>query len=171
MNNKTNKSAAGKATSGKSSSGKSFSGKRSEGRPAAGRPSEGKTAADAPKAPEGAVSRPLFIQATQALSAVLAFDFPADAVLSRHFRDNRELGHRDRGFIAEAVYGVLRRLRWLRRLAGDEATPRMLLLAWFARGEGWPMRNWAQAGADRPSRPARVRAIQGRGENVRVNFI
>ena len=63
------------------------------------------------------MSRPLFIQATQALSAVLAFDFPADAVLSRHFRDNRELGHRDRGFIAEAVYGVLRRLRWLRRLA------------------------------------------------------
>ena len=94
MNNKTNKSAAGKATSGKSSSGKSFSGKRSEGRPAAGKPSEGKTAADAPKAPEGAVSRPLFIQATQALSAVLAFDFPADAVLSRHFRDNRELGPR-----------------------------------------------------------------------------
>ncbi len=95
-----------------------------------------------PRAPEGAVSRPLFIQATQALAAVLAFDFPADAVLSRHFRDNRELGHRDRGFIAEAVYGVLRRLRWLRCLAGDEATPRMLLLAWFARGEGWPMRNF-----------------------------
>ena len=91
---------------------------------------------------EGAVTRALFIQATQALGAVLAFDYPADAVLSRHFRDNRELGHRDRGFIAEAVYGVLRRLRWLRRLAGDEATTRMLLLAWFARGEGWPMRNF-----------------------------
>ena len=88
------------------------------------------------------MSRLLFIQATQALGAVLAFDYPADAVLSRHFRDNRELGHRDRGFIAEAVYGVLRRLRWLRRLAGEEATPRMLLLAWFARGEGWPMRNF-----------------------------
>ena len=91
---------------------------------------------------EGAVTRALFIQATQALGAVLAFDYPADAVLSRHFRDNRELGHRDRGFIAEAVYGVLRRLRWLRRIAGAEATPRMLLLAWFARGEGWPMRNF-----------------------------
>ena len=91
---------------------------------------------------EGAVSRPLFIQAAQALGAVLSFEYPADAVLSRHFRDNRELGHRDRGFIAEAVYGVLRRLRWLRRLAGDEATPRMLLLTWFARGEGWPMRNF-----------------------------
>ncbi|CAH1747681.1 SAM-dependent methyltransferase [Thauera humireducens] len=94
------------------------------------------------KTPEGAVSRALFIQATQALGTVLAFEFPADAVLSRHFRDNRELGHRDRGFIAETVYAVLRRLRWLRRLAGDKATPRELLLAWFARGEGWPMRNF-----------------------------
>src|SRR5690606_5863485 len=85
---------------------------------------------------------PLFIHAAQALGAVLGFEHPADAVLSRHFRENRELGHRDRGFIAEAVYGVLRRLRWLRRLAGEEATPRMLLLAWFARGEGWPLRNF-----------------------------
>ncbi|MFT3757583.1 RsmB/NOP family class I SAM-dependent RNA methyltransferase [Thauera sp.] len=91
---------------------------------------------------EGAISRALFIQTTQVLGAVLAFEFPADAVLSRHFRDNRELGHRDRGFIAETVYGVLRRLRWLRRLAGDQATPRELLLAWFARGEGWPMRSF-----------------------------
>jgi len=92
--------------------------------------------------PEGAVTRALFIQTMQVLGAVLAFEFPADAVLSRHFRDNRDLGHRDRGFIAETVYAVLRRLRWLRRLAGDDATPRMLLLAWFARGEGWPMRNF-----------------------------
>ena len=91
---------------------------------------------------EGAMSRALFIQVTQALAAVLAFEYPADAVLSRHFREHRELGHRDRGVIAEAVYGVLRRLRWLRRLAGPEATPRMLLLAWFARGEGWPMRHF-----------------------------
>ncbi len=94
------------------------------------------------KAPEGAITRALFIQTMQILGAVLAFEFPADAVLSRHFRENRELGHRDRGFIAETVYSVLRRLRWLRRLAGDDATPRKLLLAWFARGEGWPMRNF-----------------------------
>lgn len=90
--------------------------------------------------PEGAVSRLLFIHTTQVLGAVLSFEHPADAVLSRHFRDNRELGHRDRGFIAETVYGVLRRLRWLRRLAGPRATPRQLLLAWCARGEGWPLR-------------------------------
>lgn len=104
------------------------------------------TAASAAAAGEertlGAVSRLLFIQATQALGVVLSFDFPADAVLSRHFREHRELGVRDRAFIAEAVYGVLRRLRWLRRLTGERATPRELLLAWCARGEGWPLRNF-----------------------------
>ena len=92
------------------------------------------------KTAEGPVSRALFIQATQALGAVLSFEHPADAVLSRHFREHRALGHRDRAFVAEAVYGILRRLRWLRRVAGERATPRELLLAWFARGEGWPMR-------------------------------
>ncbi|ANQ86281.1 hypothetical protein dqs_3254 [Azoarcus olearius] len=93
------------------------------------------TAPDAP-------SRALLIQATQALGAVLAFDHPADAVLSRYFRDNRDLGHRDRGFIAENIYGIVRRLRWLRRLVGENASPRQLLLAWLARGEGWPMRQF-----------------------------
>lgn len=87
-------------------------------------------------------SRALFIQTTQVLGNVLTFDHPADAVLSRHFRDNRELGQRDRAFIAETVYGIVRRLRWLRRLAGAGATPRQLLLAWLARGEGWPMRQF-----------------------------
>lgn len=87
-------------------------------------------------------SRALFIQTTQVLGNVLTFDHPADAVLSRHFRDNRELGQRDRAFIAETVYGIVRRLRWLRRLAGAGATPRQLLLAWLARGDGWPMRQF-----------------------------
>lgn len=87
-------------------------------------------------------SRALFIQTSQVLGNVLTFDHPADAVLSRHFRDNRELGQRDRAFIAETVYGIVRRLRWLRRLAGAGATPRQLLLAWLARGEGWPMRQF-----------------------------
>lgn len=88
------------------------------------------------------VSRPLMAHATQVLGAVLGFEHPADAVLSRYFRENREIGHRDRGFIAESVYGVLRRLRWLRRMVGEPAQPRSLLLAWLARGEGWPMRQF-----------------------------
>lgn len=102
---------------------------------------QGAVSEEAVRNPAG-VSRPLMVQATQVLGAVLSFEHPADAVLSQHFREHREIGHRDRGFIAESVYGVLRRLRWLRRIAGAEAGPRQLLLAWLARGEGWPMRNF-----------------------------
>lgn len=91
---------------------------------------------------EGGVSRVLLIQTARVLGAVLEFAYPADAMLSRHFRENRDIGQRDRGFIAESVYGVVRRLRWLRRLAGEDATPRSLLLAWLARGLGWPMRHF-----------------------------
>ncbi len=93
-----------------------------------------------PAAAPGAPSRALLDQTVQALDAVLTFEFPADAVLSRHFRDNRTLGQRDRAFIAETVYGIVRRLRWLHRLAGNRASARQLLLAWLARGEGWPAR-------------------------------
>lgn len=81
-------------------------------------------------------------QAARVLGIVLAFEHPADAVLSRYFREHRALGQRDRAFIAETVYSVLRRLRWLRRLAGSEASPWQLLLAWLARGEGWAMRQF-----------------------------
>jgi 16S rRNA (cytosine967-C5)-methyltransferase len=91
---------------------------------------------------EGGVSRALLIQTARVLGAVLEFAYPADAMLSRHFREHRDIGQRDRGFIAESVYGVVRRLRWLRRLAGQDATPRALLLAWLARGLGWPMRHF-----------------------------
>ncbi|HMV19026.1 MAG TPA: RsmB/NOP family class I SAM-dependent RNA methyltransferase [Rhodocyclaceae bacterium] len=78
--------------------------------------------------------------ASQALRAVLRFDYPADAVLSRYFRDLRELGARDRAFVAEAVYGVLRRKRMLERLCGPEVSPRQLVLAWLARVEGLTLR-------------------------------
>ncbi|MBW7860901.1 MAG: RsmB/NOP family class I SAM-dependent RNA methyltransferase [Rhodocyclaceae bacterium] len=91
---------------------------------------------------EDAVSRALLIQAAQVLGPVLEFSHPADVVISRYFRENRELGQRDRSFVAETVYGIVRRLRWLRRLAGSDARPRELLLAWLARGEGWPMRRF-----------------------------
>ncbi|MDR0563931.1 MAG: RsmB/NOP family class I SAM-dependent RNA methyltransferase [Azoarcus sp.] len=84
----------------------------------------------------------LLTLATQALGNVLVFEYPADAVLSRFFREHHVLGRRDRSFVAEWVYGALRRLRWLHRLCGAGAMPRQLLLAWLARGEGWPMRQF-----------------------------
>lgn len=76
------------------------------------------------------------------LGEVLSFEYPADAVLSRYFREHRELGHRDRGIVAESVYGILRRLRWLRATVGEDASPRQLLLAWLARCEGWSARRF-----------------------------
>ena len=78
-------------------------------------------------------------QAAQALGDVLGFESPADVLLSKFFREHHALGRRDRALIAEGVYGVLRRLRWLRCLTGDGATPRQLLLAWLAQEEGWPI--------------------------------
>ena len=89
---------------------------------------------------EAPLSRAVLDQAVQVLGSVLSFRQPADGVLSRHFREHRRLGQRDRAFIAEGVYGVVRRLRWLRRLAGHHATPRQLLLTWLVRGEGMSLR-------------------------------
>ena len=39
----------------------------------------------------------------------LRFEHPADAVVSRYFRDNRSLGPRERATLAETVYNVLRK--------------------------------------------------------------
>jgi 16S rRNA (cytosine967-C5)-methyltransferase len=95
-----------------------------------------------PQSADAGRQAPSLAHAAQVLGDVLEFKYPTDAVLSRFFREHHALGRRDRSLIAESLYGVLRRLRWLRRLAGDDATPRQLLLAWFARGEGWPMRQF-----------------------------
>lgn len=79
--------------------------------------------------------------AIDALDRVLTLEHPADACLSRFFRDVPKLGARDRAFIAEAVYGVLRHLRSLSALAAP-ATPRRLLLAWMARHGGYNLRQF-----------------------------
>lgn len=42
------------------------------------------------------------------LREVLRFTGPADGTLSRYFRENPRLGGRERGVIAEAIYGLLR---------------------------------------------------------------
>jgi 16S rRNA (cytosine967-C5)-methyltransferase len=71
--------------------------------------------------------------ATTALNLLLRFEHPADAVLSKFFRDNRSLGSRERGFVAETAYCILRRRRMLEHLLGAEATPRRLVLAALVR--------------------------------------
>ncbi len=75
-------------------------------------------------------------EAASALSRVLTFEYPADAVLSRYFRDRLALGQQDRAFVAESVFGVLRRKLLLDYIA-PEATPRQLLLLWLSRIGGY----------------------------------
>jgi 16S rRNA (cytosine967-C5)-methyltransferase len=75
-----------------------------------------------------------FHAALEALRAALSFSAPADAVLSRYFRENPQLGSHDRHFVAEAVFGVLRHKFVLDRICTPDPTPRRLLLAWLVRG-------------------------------------
>ena len=77
----------------------------------------------------------VFDAAIIALRSVLPLDAPADVLLSRYFRENPLLGQRDRAFIAELVFGVLRHLPSLEAACG-KATPRLLAIAWLARIEG-----------------------------------
>ena len=78
-------------------------------------------------------------EAITALRAVLPLDAPADVVLSRYFRENPMLGMKDRAFIAELVFGVLRRKRSLEAATG-KGTPRQRALAWLVRVQGMNMR-------------------------------
>jgi len=87
----------------------------------------------------------LFAHAEAALGEMLRFSYPADGVLSHYFRQHRQLGHADRGFVAETCFTVLRRLRSLSARCGDEATPRRLLLAALFCQRGWNLRELAPA--------------------------
>jgi 16S rRNA (cytosine967-C5)-methyltransferase len=78
----------------------------------------------------------LFRHAEVALRELLRFAGPADQVLSGYFRAHGELGQRDRAFIAEASFAVLRRRRTLEAAAAS-AEPRELLAASLVRVLGF----------------------------------
>lgn len=63
------------------------------------------------------------------LTLTLRFEHPADAVVSRYFRDHRALGPRERATVAETVYAVLRRKPLFEQLARSGAGPRERRLA------------------------------------------
>ncbi|MEY2633739.1 MAG: hypothetical protein RIR00_2393, partial [Pseudomonadota bacterium] len=83
----------------------------------------------------------LFAHAEKALAELLHFDRPADAALSHYFRLNRELGHADRGFVAESVFAVLRHKRSLEAICAGRRGPRHLLLAVLLKVRGWSLEN------------------------------
>jgi 16S rRNA (cytosine967-C5)-methyltransferase len=59
----------------------------------------------------------------------LKFDHPADAIVSRFFRDNRGLGPRERATLAETVYTVLRQKLLFDQLALSGSGPKERRLA------------------------------------------
>ena len=73
------------------------------------------------------------------LKSLLTFSYPADAVLSHHFRGHPDIGRRDRALIAETAYAILRHLRSLEAAAGTQR-PRDLIIAWLARLSGLNLR-------------------------------
>lgn len=85
----------------------------------------------------------LFAHAEAVLGQLLRFDHPADAVVSRYFREHRQLGHADRAFVAETVFAVLRRGRSLEARCGEPITDRKLLLVALAVTRGWSQRELA----------------------------
>ena len=70
---------------------------------------------------------------SELLKQVLKFDYPADMVLSRYFRELR-LGPRERATLAETIYGVLRKKNLYTYLAqhGSGAPERRLAILGFA---------------------------------------
>jgi 16S rRNA (cytosine967-C5)-methyltransferase len=63
------------------------------------------------------------------VAQVLKFDHPADAIVSRYFREHRSLGPRERATLAETAYAVLRRKLLFEHLAGSGSGSRERRLA------------------------------------------
>ena len=115
------------------------------------------------------VSAAAFAHAEAALAVALNFSGPADEVLSRYFRARRELGQRDRAFVAESVFAVLRRKRSL-EAAAQSTQPRLLLVAALLRVLGLSGR--ALQGLADETLIARIRALRAESlpEAVRADL-
>jgi len=90
-------------------------------------------------APEGSLRAGQLGALSDALNAVLPLAEPADSALHQFFRRHPKMGQRDRAFVAEGVFAVLRRLRSLSALAQD-AAPRRLAIAAALREMGLSLR-------------------------------
>ncbi len=85
----------------------------------------------------------LFAHAEAVLGQLLRFDYPADSVVSRYFREHRELGHADRAFVAETVFALLRRGRSIEARCAGKLSDRARLLVALAVTRGWSQRELA----------------------------
>ena len=74
----------------------------------------------------------------EVLREILRFTAPADSTLSRYFRDHPRIGARERGAIAEGIYGLLRNKSVYTSFSesGSGAPMRRLALLGLADGVG-----------------------------------
>lgn len=73
----------------------------------------------------------LLDESARLIEKVFKFDHPADAVVARHFRENKSLGPRERATLSETVFVVLRerlRLEWLARSGSGSKWRRLAIL-------------------------------------------
>jgi 16S rRNA (cytosine967-C5)-methyltransferase len=75
-----------------------------------------------------------FSAAVELYETILTGNLPADAQMERYFRAHRQMGVRDRGQVAEAVYGALRERRVLAHLAQSERAFDVLATWWLLQG-------------------------------------
>ncbi len=91
------------------------------------------------------MNQTLMRQTAMLLNDLLKFESPADARLGEFFRQHRELGTKDRAWVAETAYGVLRRYRYLSTLTlegpDDHEDTRKLIIAWLLKVEGKSIRD------------------------------
>jgi 16S rRNA (cytosine967-C5)-methyltransferase len=73
------------------------------------------------------ISAALLSSATLALEQILPMSHPADAVLRQYFRENSQLGSRDRSFVAETVFCVIRHKRLLEHLLEHPSARKLAL--------------------------------------------
>ncbi len=95
-------------------------------------------------------------ESAELLETILTGALPADAQMERYFRAHRAMGVRDRGVVAECVYGCLREKRLLEHLSGTAAAADWVAAFWLRRG----LSARALAAAGYPAQPAR--ALAGR---------
>lgn len=73
--------------------------------------------------------KPLLDACAELVKRTLTFEHPADAVVSRFFRENRNFGPRERATLAETAYAVLRKKLRFEGLARSGSGPRERRLA------------------------------------------
>jgi len=73
----------------------------------------------------------LLDESASLIEQVFRFEHPADAVVARHFRENRSLGPRERSTLSDTVYAILRerlKFEWLARSGSGSKWRRLAIL-------------------------------------------